>query len=96
MNMPVYRPPVTRADCAKLPRPCPQTKCRHHLPFGCVLDAVEERGAHSLPEIAAAMGASTQLVHHWERLALAKLRRFDAATYGYLRRMGRSFEGQDE
>lgn len=80
--------PVTRADCIDGPRPCPFTRCRHHLdreeknqrlvaprahPETCALD-VADRGEHTLEEVGAIMGLTRQRVEQIEKLAMAKLR----------------------
>ena len=62
------------ASCwAALPRPCPHTQCRHHLPFGCVLDVATE-GAHTQEEVAAHLGVTRQTVDILEKNALRRLR----------------------
>ena len=70
--------PTTRADCENGPRPCPWTRCRHHLgedlPESCALDVAERQGA-TLEEIAAILGVSRESVRLIEVKALGKLRR---------------------
>ncbi len=31
ISLPIVRRPVTRGDCADVPRPCPFSSCRYHL-----------------------------------------------------------------
>ena len=66
--------PRVRADCARVPRPCPHAACRHRLGDGqCVLDHAERDGM-SLQEVGDVLHLSRERVRQIERVALAKVR----------------------
>jgi|GEM_PF-6729435 len=64
--------PITRGDCAQIPRPCPYESCRYHLSAeaeSCALD-VADRGPQDLKSIAGLLGVSMQRVQQIETRAL--------------------------
>jgi hypothetical protein len=73
--------PRTRADCARVPRPCPFVTCKWSLvsenkgksPESCALD-IADRGGSTLEEVAAAMGITSERVHQLEKAARRKIR----------------------
>ena len=75
--LPVLRP-LTRGDCANVPRPCPFEACRYHLasPAGesCAID-VADRGEHTLAEVGTVIGVTRERVRQIIQEAAAKLER---------------------
>lgn len=70
--------PVTRADCADVPRPCAFRRCQHHIPDGaasCVLDVVDANpDGMTTEEVAAEFGCSRSYISLIEESALSKIR----------------------
>ena len=70
--------PITRGDCARVPRPCGFEVCRYHLGAvrmgeSCALD-VADGGEHSIREVGDFLGVSHAMIVHNEARALTKLR----------------------
>lgn len=83
MQLPaITQPPKTRAACIDGPRPCPWSRCRHHIQGGaCVLDIVAAHGPMRLEAIADTLGVTRQAVQQMETRALERLRQStDALT----------------
>ena len=71
--------PLTRGDCANVPRPCPHYRCRYSLALddgdgsaSCVLD-VADRGGESDDVVAKALGMDREDMARIEGRALRKL-----------------------
>lgn len=79
-------PPKTRGECRDVPRPCPWTRCVHHLDVErkrrssdperetCALDVAEDMG-QTLVQIGAILGVSRERARQLESEALAHLGR---------------------
>lgn len=79
-------PPKTRGECRDVPRPCPRTRCVHHLDVErkqrsddperetCALDVAEDMGS-TLVQIGAILGVTRERVRQLESEALAHLGR---------------------
>ena len=79
-------PPKTRGECRDVPRPCPRTRCVHHLDVErkrrssdperetCALDVAEDMGS-TLVQIGAILGVSRERARQLESEALAHLGR---------------------
>ena len=72
------KPPLTRGDCATIPRPCPRLLCRYHVPGGlthCALDE-SDTGGQGHGRIAEIMQMSRTSIQRVEQEALRKLRSY--------------------
>lgn len=70
--------PVTRADCAKVSRPCRWRDCRFHMGddspvASCVLD-LADRGGMTLEECGEVFGLTRERIRQIETVALRKLK----------------------
>jgi hypothetical protein len=73
--------PLTRADCATVPRPCPFRSCRHNLTtergwrpdrLSCSLDAADTGGL-TLDEIGELFGLSRERIRQIQKQAVENL-----------------------